>query len=364
VRPLFPLFLAFIVGVNALAWEEHFRITHGALQNERLGASEVNYVLLSDALRDGIPPFTARTEDALRLDLRLNKHAPFPLRLGEEKNSRVSVLSLLSTYSDEPDWGADENLFEDDEYPDLWTQDTPYVAVRRGTGSAGFRHMYFPGKFRWSEPIGSFQIPQRPVGEAPQRAELFLSLSHAFFQTNQPYWGYRFLAWTLHYLEDLYQPFHSRQTPSKRFIRFGWKGWRPFIDLAATANQITYYHLSYEHWANSKMKEGNNALAAALNQKRENGPLLTPLRRFVTERLVEFANDYASQVGRSCYRAFTALPPGTTNIAEFVDSEARKKQELPVREEAALMDATTKIFTEMGGVLREVVQEAVAYKKK
>jgi hypothetical protein len=354
-------FLAFVVGTGAQGWEDHFRITQVALQNEIPLSDEVIFSSLSEALRGGIPPFAAKTEDALKRELKISKKYTFPLHLGETPGRPLPKLTMLVHYSDEPDWGADDNLFDDDEYPELWTRDSPYVAVRRGTGSRGFRHMYFPGKFRWTEPIGSFQIPPRPLGEAPRRAKLFLILSRAFFEAGHPYWGVRFLAWTLHYLEDLYQPYHSRQTPTKRLVRFQWKGWLPSIDIAGTARQISYYHFGFERWADSELTRKNPALTGALAKStRAPSTILDDLERFAAEDLVAFANDQAGQVGRGSYHGFPSLPEKITELEAFIDSDVWKTHLVPPRVEASLIEATEKLFTEMGSVLREVV----LYKKK
>src|SRR6185436_15809665 len=49
------------------------------------------------------------------------------------------------------------------------------------------------------------------VGEASQRAEIYFQLSQLAFALQEDYWGWRFLAGGLHYLEDLHQPYHAGQ---------------------------------------------------------------------------------------------------------------------------------------------------------
>jgi hypothetical protein len=48
------------------------------------------------------------------------------------------------------------------------------------------------------------------------RIELFVRLSSLAFATEHPYWGWRFLAWSLHYLQDLTQPYHAKAVPHER----------------------------------------------------------------------------------------------------------------------------------------------------
>ncbi|MFI4962797.1 MAG: hypothetical protein ACHP6H_02955, partial [Legionellales bacterium] len=45
------------------------------------------------------------------------------------------------------------------------------------------------------------------------RLNLYAALSKYAFKTGHIYWGYRFLGWSLHYLQDLTQPYHSTIAP-------------------------------------------------------------------------------------------------------------------------------------------------------
>lgn len=48
----------------------------------------------------------------------------------------------------------------------------------------------------------------------------FLKISKEAFKNGDEYWGYRFLAYALHYLEDLMQPYHVRPGTVPELIRF------------------------------------------------------------------------------------------------------------------------------------------------
>jgi len=224
--------LLLLTSMSAFAWDGHAPITEKALSEVVPSYVSVPFIPLADALKKGLTTVSAKTPEEFVHELKLRPGWDFPLKMGEQPGQPVRVLALLAMYTDEPDWGVDRDLF--DAYPELWDADTPYVAGRHGVKSQGLRHLYFPGHFQWSEPIASLQVPMHPIGKAPFQAERYQALARDFFAHGSPYWGYRFLAWTLHYTEDLFQPFHTRQLPTKHFLRFKWSGWHPDIDIDAT----------------------------------------------------------------------------------------------------------------------------------
>ncbi len=50
-------------------------------------------------------------------------------------------------------------------------------------------------------------------GAAPQRANHFFEMSKVAFERDDNYWGFRFAARAIHYLEDLSQPYHTYPAP-------------------------------------------------------------------------------------------------------------------------------------------------------
>ncbi|MCX8094667.1 MAG: hypothetical protein N3D74_00520 [Caldisericia bacterium] len=101
----------------------------------------------------------------------------------------TSALKILSIYTDEPDWEMDQNL-----------KLSPFQKITGG--SSGWRHQYF---------ITLFGIIR--LGKAPDRAHYFYNLALKAFDRGDLYWGFRFFARSLHYLEDLTQPLHSFPLP-------------------------------------------------------------------------------------------------------------------------------------------------------
>ena len=115
----------------------------------------------------------------------------------------ISPFRVLSTYSDEPDWNLDSvvtTLDPNDQKADL----QPGVD---GTGTVLLRHFWFGRNDPYKLGIKTLIHTQR-----------IYDLALASFAAGQNYWGYRFLAHTLHYLQDLTQPFHTKLVPSMRMV--------------------------------------------------------------------------------------------------------------------------------------------------
>jgi hypothetical protein len=59
-----------------------------------------------------------------------------------------------------------------------------------------------------------------PKGIASYRAGLYAQLAEGAFSTGHPYWGFRFLAWSIHYTQDVTQPWHTVFLPGLSFLKF------------------------------------------------------------------------------------------------------------------------------------------------
>ena len=117
----------------------------------------------------------------------------------------VSARSILRTFSDEPDWWFDGELWDVAEYG---YGKMPY-GQKNGSTGAPF-HMLF----RHENWIVRTFVPELTEGMTDERTELMARLSQLAFKTHHPYWGYRFAAWAIHYIQDLSQPYHSSAIPS------------------------------------------------------------------------------------------------------------------------------------------------------
>jgi hypothetical protein len=124
----------------------------------------------------------------------------------------VSPLAILSTAADEPDYGHDIDLYLDSnsEHGKIYEFGTvPFGNTKYEYGSQAPFHMGFYHEAGIAYTLGPFI--KRTLPEL--RLQQNLSLAKFAFKTGHPYWGYRFLGWGLHYIQDLTQPYHSTLLP-------------------------------------------------------------------------------------------------------------------------------------------------------
>jgi hypothetical protein len=99
---------------------------------------------------------------------------------------RTSAREVLLRYVDEPDWGMDTGL-----------EVSPFQGLFGGSEAYRHRSSYFlQGAVR--------------LGRAPERCIQAYDLASQAFQNRDPYWGFRYLARSIHYLQDLGEPYRIR----------------------------------------------------------------------------------------------------------------------------------------------------------
>ena len=140
----------------------------------------------------------------------------FVIKYVDEKiGEKVKASDILIKYSDEPDWDLDTNL------------ELNRIQTLTG-GSRGYRHMYvslFGGLLRG--------------GAAPQRVNHFFEISKVAFKKGDNYWGFRFTARAIHYLEDLSQPYHTYPAPLEVLFK-------KFFKVKKLTILITNAHYGFE----------------------------------------------------------------------------------------------------------------------
>lgn len=124
-----------------------------------------------------------------------------------------SPLYVLVTAVDEPDYGMDVGLYEDNgtDFGKLYGfGEQPFGDPQYEYSSQAPFHMGFYYEDPKIYSLASFLSKTYPEVRAYQ----FLRLSRFAFQRGNEYWGYRFLGWGLHYIQDLTQPYHARVLPN------------------------------------------------------------------------------------------------------------------------------------------------------
>ncbi|MBI3556432.1 MAG: hypothetical protein HY074_09235 [Deltaproteobacteria bacterium] len=115
----------------------------------------------------------------------------------------VKPLEVISIYSDEPDWNMDDDV------PQL--RGKGIAEAGEGTATRTLRHFWYEGENSFGVDFGKDQHTDR-------RAQLFYELALIAFEVHEPYWGYRFIANALHYIQDMTQPYHTKALISDSLI--------------------------------------------------------------------------------------------------------------------------------------------------
>jgi len=129
--------------------------------------------------------------------------APSYKQMTEQEQMKIS--EVFATFSDEPDWGMDQELFTVEDYP---YGHAPF-GIETGLSSQAAFHM----AFLHENPLLTRLLPDLRISFSEQRARLFLELARFAMKKGASYWGWRFAAWAAHYLQDLTQPYHARALP-------------------------------------------------------------------------------------------------------------------------------------------------------
>ena len=242
----------------------------------------------------------------------------------------VSAVRVLIDFSDEPDWGMDDGV-----------EEGPVVEFMGG--SQGYRHMYYPA--------GTFHLPYLflPQGEAPARAELFYQFAREAFSKGDVYWGFRFLARGMHYIEDLANPFHTVQISSRFLVKKSL--------YEGTVQSVKNYHFAYEDYV-------AHVLVQALRGKGRQ-EILASIREAETREITD-TREAARELARFSNREGARLLElsasffGKGFLSEkpvFLDPERVKKlEESLTRDEVLRM--TSRMLIEMSAVVKGFLEMA------
>lgn len=130
---------------------------------------------------------------------------PGALYLDSPVGTAITAYQVLFTYSDEPDWGMDQDLFR--------LENHPYGAAPFGLTDGIGSQVPFHMAFLHESPLLMRIFPVLAKCFLPERVRVFFALAGLAFAKECDYWGWRFTAWAMHYLQDLTTPYHARPFP-------------------------------------------------------------------------------------------------------------------------------------------------------
>ena len=131
---------------------------------------------------------------------------------------QVAPLAVIATAANEPDYGLDINLWSDS--PSDWGKVYGFGTLPFGNPALNYAtqapfHMGFFHEDKILYMAAPFLKRTFPL----LRSYQYWSLASLAFRTGHPYWGWRFSGLSLHYLQDLTQPYHSRLAPDNSTIK-------------------------------------------------------------------------------------------------------------------------------------------------
>ena len=131
----------------------------------------------------------------------------------------VAPLAVLASACDEPDYGHDLHLFDDNPgQPGYGFGKQPFGNPAVAIGSQAPFHMGF---FHQG---GIFNVlaPNFARTFTELRVQQYSGLAVLAWQTGHAYWGWRFAGLALHHVEDLTQPYHASAAPGASLGRMLW----------------------------------------------------------------------------------------------------------------------------------------------
>lgn len=133
----------------------------------------------------------------------------------------VHPLDILVSATDEPDYGFDLGLFSDNNTPygrSYGFGIQPFGNPNLEYSSQAPFHMGF---FHEKKLLYSFG-PFLKENYIDYRIFLYKALAEFAFDNHQPYWGWRFLGWGMHYVGDVSMPYHMKPLPGVSAFRMIW----------------------------------------------------------------------------------------------------------------------------------------------
>ena len=186
--------------------------------------------------------------------------------LAVSPGEQLSPLQVLASAADEPDYGHDINLFSDN---------PGAVGIQYNFGPQPFGDARFEYSSQAPFHIGYYHEDAIVFAAGPfltrtypeWRAYQYFGLARYAFEHGHPYWGYRFMGWGLHYIQDLTQPYHAKVLPGVATSSLIWTAAKDAAgfseDKQAAIAQVATRHTEIEkyqlQWLQQLLRDGESA---------------------------------------------------------------------------------------------------------
>ncbi|MFO1294316.1 MAG: hypothetical protein U1F07_14780 [Rubrivivax sp.] len=316
----------------------------------------------------GRAPLPARAVTTLAHDATIEATPFVALRAGEP----VSPLEVAASASDEPDYGLDLGLWQDNGTP----QGRAYGFGRQPFGNPalafGTQAPFHMGFFHESRIVyAAAGFLERTYPE--YRIHLWKTLAQHALRSGHGYWGWRFAGWALHYLQDLAQPYHARVLPGVSTVRMLWinalhmAGWPRARDQAVTL--VSNRHLAFENFQRTAMQAARRepgAAAALFDALAGQGAAADPkyaddsARGAVARRAAEAADALDATLAAVLPARYVSDPGFEFGAAEEgIDVDAQLARENPAAR-ATLGRALAPRLADVGAYSRAFVRSVLA----
>ncbi|CAM3725458.1 phospholipase [Roseateles saccharophilus] len=230
-----------------------------------------------------------------------------------QPGERVAPLAVLASACDEPDYGLDLNLFDDNPgHPDYGFGPQPFGNPAVAIGSQAPFHMGF---FHQGA-IFNALAPGFTRSLIELRLMQYAGLAGLAWRSGHAYWGWRFVGLALHHIEDLTQPYHASAAPGASLGYMMWVNLKAGLGAPADRQGLVVLQ-GNRHFVLEKFQ--TNWIMDDARQHRE-GPLEQALRDPSRDaRYPAWGAGYARDVVAA--EAFAAGP--ATDAAVVVGAPAR-----------------------------------------
>ena len=165
------------------------------------------------------------------------------------------------------------------------------------------------------------------------RIAMFQALARHAFKSGHAYWGWRFTGWSLHYVQDLTQPYHSRVLPGVSTARMLWINTIAMAGFEGAKNDaislVSNRHTAVENYQLNRMlqacerRDMDDLLLRALrdNSQDESHKMHTSAsaRQVISAEASNLAAELDAVLEQSLPREYTSDPSRTLSSGDPVN---------------------------------------------
>ncbi|MGF1585621.1 MAG: hypothetical protein ACFCUM_09890 [Bacteroidales bacterium] len=282
----------------------------------------------------------------------------------------VHPLDVVTSANNEPDYGIDLGLFEDNMTvygKQFGFGKQPFGNPNLDYSSQAPFHMSF---YHEAKILYRF-APSLKHTFLEYRVNQFRDLAIFAFEHDQPYWGWRFLGWSMHYATDATMPYHSKPLPGYSMMRLMWINLKAALGFRqARSNAIQL--VSNKHTVIETYQE--QELRRVYRNQVIDHPFIIALRRdtekiaftesFIREVVSKKSVDDAKLFDKKIKQYF---PPNMVkdpsveviNLPELSDLRGQLNKKMGDEATEALNDLIARRFVDFGMTIRTILFSVV-----